>query len=135
MVEGRQSLEALLYLGKAEESLAAAAADVDAKRYNAAAARSYFACFQAAVAALLAEGVLPLAAPRGWTHQFVRGRFEGVLLNARKVYGVRMRGLLHRVAELRRDADYGTHAVTERAARRAVGEARGLVEAVAQRLR
>lgn len=117
MVEGRPSLEALLYLGKAEESLAAAAADVDGGRYNAAAARAYFACFQAAVAALMAEGVRPGGRREDWTHQFVRARFDGVLVNARKVYPAGQRGVLDQTAQLRAQADYSPDNVGQRRAR------------------
>ena len=57
------------YLRKARESLASAAADVRAKRHNSAANRSYYAAFQAAVAALIHAGIQRPAAT--WQHRFV----------------------------------------------------------------
>jgi uncharacterized protein (UPF0332 family) len=60
--------EARTYLIKAVESLTSAQIDYMAARYNSCANRAYYACFQAAVAALLAAGIRP-ASPRGeWSH-------------------------------------------------------------------
>ena len=62
--------EARTYLTKAVESLTSAEIDFAAARYNSCANRAYYACFQAAVAALLVAGIRP-ASPRGeWSHEF-----------------------------------------------------------------
>ena len=77
------------YLTKARESLTSAEADHTAGRYNSCANRAYYACLQAAVAALLAEGLRPLS-PRGeWSHEFVQSQCNGLLIGRRKRYPLR----------------------------------------------
>ncbi len=65
---------------------------------------SYYACFQAAVAALLREGV----GPQGgyWGHEYVPAQFGGVLINRRHRYPTDLRGGLERGYILRQTADY-----------------------------
>ena len=61
-----------IYLTKAEESIRTAESEFANGRYNSCANRCYYACFQAAIAALLSEGIRP----RGqWSHEFVQGQF------------------------------------------------------------
>ena len=67
-----------IYLAKAEESLRTAESEFANGRYNSCANRCYYACFQAAIAALLAEGI---RARGQWSHEFVQGQFVGVLIN------------------------------------------------------
>ena len=75
-IKGVTVEEARAYLTKAVESLASAQVDYAAARYNSCANRVYYACFQAAVAALLAVGTRP-ANPRGeWSHEFVQSQFN-----------------------------------------------------------
>jgi HEPN domain len=62
--EGAPLEEARTYLTKAAESLTSAQIDFAAARYNSCANRAYYACFQGAVAALLAAGIRP-SSPRG----------------------------------------------------------------------
>lgn len=69
------------YLSKATESLATAESEFTMGRYKSCANRCYYACFQAAVAALIREGMRP----RGyWGHDFVQGQFVGLLIKRRK---------------------------------------------------
>ena len=72
------------YLDKARESLAGADSEYANGRYNNSANRCYYACFQAAIAALLVAGVRPAAVQ--WSHTFVQGQFIGNLINRRKRY-------------------------------------------------
>src|SRR2546430_16378755 len=51
----------------------------------------YYACFQAAIAALLSEGV---RARGQWNHEFVHGQFVGVLINQRHLYERELRRVL-----------------------------------------
>ena len=61
-----------IYLAKAAESLRTAESEFANGRYNSCANRCYYACFQAAIAVLLSEGIRP----RGqWSHAFVQGHF------------------------------------------------------------
>jgi uncharacterized protein (UPF0332 family) len=63
-----------IYLAKATESLLTAESEFVNGRYNSCANRCYYACFQAAIAALLCEGIRP----RGqWSHEFVQAQFVG----------------------------------------------------------
>src|SRR5215471_6913893 len=67
-----------IYLAKAAESLQTAESEFANGRYNSCANRCYYACFQAAIAALLAEGI---RARGQWSHEFVQGQFVGVLID------------------------------------------------------
>jgi uncharacterized protein (UPF0332 family) len=73
-----------LYLAKAEESLAGAESEFANGRYDNCANRCYYACFQAAIYALMREGI----EPRGgqWGHDFVQAEFNGRLVNRRKLF-------------------------------------------------
>src|SRR5439155_542520 len=79
-------------LRKARENLASAEADLSAGRLNSAASRAYYAAFQAAVAALIEQGI----SPRGesWDHKFVISEFSGKLIRRRKVVSGRLTGTL-----------------------------------------
>ena len=107
------------YIEKATESLASAESDLVAGRYNSCANRSYYACFQAAVAALIRAGVNP---SRGWGHDFVRARFAGELVNRRHLYPAHLKSVLPDLFLHRQTGDYEiTHVsrtVAERATRR-----------------
>ena len=67
-----------LFLAKAEEALAGAESEFANSRYNNCANRSYYACFLAAIAALVREGIEPRAQ---WGHEFVQSQFVGQLLD------------------------------------------------------
>ena len=78
--------DATLYMAKAEESLIGGQTELVNGRYNNAANRFYYACFQAAVAALIRAGIRPTS-PRGeWSHALVEAQFAGVLIRRRKLY-------------------------------------------------
>jgi hypothetical protein len=64
----------VLFLEKALESLAGAESEAVNGRYNNSANRSYYACFQAAIAALMQARVRP---PGGgdWGHGYVAAQF------------------------------------------------------------
>jgi uncharacterized protein (UPF0332 family) len=121
---------AAIYLAKAAESLLTAEGEFALGRYNSCANRCYYACFQAAIAALLGEGIRP----RGpWGHDFVQGQFVGQLVNRRKLYSVDLRQVLASNRILRDQADYGPEHVTSTQANRALRRARMFVTAVQQR--
>src|SRR3712207_2798818 len=92
------------HLTKARESLLGAESEFANGRYNNAANRAYYACFQAAVAALLRAGIRP----RGdqWSHAFVPAQFDGQLIYRRKLYPTELRNVLERAYALRQKADY-----------------------------
>src|SRR6266511_3778024 len=76
---------------KSLESLAGAESEYVNGRFNTCANRCYYACFQAAIAALLREGIRP----RGqWSHAFVQAQLVGVVINQRKRYDPQLRRVL-----------------------------------------
>ena len=119
--------EADAFAAKAAESLASAEDDFAQGRHNSCARNSYYAAFQAAVAALLREGIRP----RGqWSHSFVQARFAGVLIARRRSYGSAMRDVLPRLLEVRNTADYSAIAISASVSRRVLQRARELVRQV-----
>jgi uncharacterized protein (UPF0332 family) len=126
--------EARAYLTKAVESLASAQGDYAATRYNSCANRVYYACFQAAVAALLVVGIRP-ANPRGeWSHEFVQSQFNGLLITRRKLYPAALRRVLRDTMEVREKADYTPSSVSVRVARRVLQEAQDFVLAIQENI-
>ena len=117
------------YLHKARESLASAEADAAARRYNSAANRSYYAAFQAAVAALIRQEIRP---KKAWEHNFVASQFSGKLVRRRKVIPARFTHTLDNLFDLRVTADYEEGDVSGRSAQEAAKAARDFVAAVAE---
>jgi hypothetical protein len=60
------------YLARAQESLAGAESELAHRRFNRSARGAYYACFQAAIAALLAEGIFPQNPAGLWGHDHVQ---------------------------------------------------------------
>src|ERR671935_2361695 len=119
-----------IYLAKAAESLQTAESEFANGRYNSCANRCYYACFQAAITALLREGIRP----RGqWSHEFVQGQFVGVLINQRHLYERELRRVLADNQNLRDKADYRPELVNTTQASRALRRTRMFVAAVRQR--
>jgi uncharacterized protein (UPF0332 family) len=119
-----------IYFAKAEESLRTAESECANSRYNSCANRCYYACVQAAIAAILAEGIRP----RGqWSHAFVQAQLVGVLINQRKRYDPELRRVLADNQSLRDKADYRAELVTATQAGRALRRSRLFVAAVRQR--
>ena len=119
-----------LLLDKAIESLAGAEAEYAAGRFNNCANRCYYACFQAAIAALARAGVAPAGAQASWSHKFVIAQFDGLLIYRRKRYPTRIRGVLGSTYELRRTADYRAEPVSRADAARALERASEFVATV-----
>src|ERR671936_191051 len=119
-----------IYLAKASESLQTAESEFANSRYNSCANRCYYACFQAAIAALLSEGIRP----RGqWSHEFVQGQFVGVVINQRHLYDTQLRRVLSHNQNLREKADYRPEVVSTTQASRAIRRTRTFVAAIRQR--
>jgi len=117
------------FLQKAEESLASAEDDYAKGRYNACARNAYYAAFQAAVAALLMEGIRPVGY---WGHDYVGAQFSGLLINRRKLYPTRLRDLLPEALRLRSEADYSPRSVSGRRAGRILNSVRNLYALVSE---
>lgn len=110
----------VLFLDKAQESLDGAESEFANRRYNNAANRCYYACFQAAVHALRRAGIQPPGRKDQWGHDFVQAQFIGELINRRKLYPGDLRQTLLQNYRLREVADYETDHVSEVRAARAV---------------
>jgi uncharacterized protein (UPF0332 family) len=119
-----------IYLAKANESLLTAESEFVNGRYNSCANRCYYACFQAATAALLREGIRPAGQ---WSHAFVQAQLVGVLINQRKRYDPELRRVLADNQSLRDRADYRPELVTATQAGRALRRTRTFVNAIRQR--
>ena len=120
-----------VYLHKADQSLAGAESEFVNNRFNNCANRCYYGAFQAAIAALMREGLAPSGGPEGeWSHKFVQASYAGELIRRRKRYPAFMRDALSDLLVLRVTADYRHDNVTRRQAVRAIQTARTLVEAV-----
>lgn len=117
------------YLTRAEESLAGAASELANGRPHNSANRSYYACFQAAIAALTRAGVRPSSR---WKHDTVQAQFVGLLINRRRLYPAALRTVLADNLVLRLTADCRTDAVSAIEAARAARRTRVFVEAVRQ---
>jgi uncharacterized protein (UPF0332 family) len=120
-----------VFLEKARESLAGAESEFANGRYNNCANRVYYACFQAAIAALMEAGIRP----RGeeWSHSFVPAQFDGQLIYRRKVFATELRSILERNYVLRQKADYEDDVVTQTEASRALRRCHTFVQAVVER--
>ncbi len=122
--------DATIFLAKAEASLAGAERELQQGRFDNCANRSYYACFQAAVAALIQAGFGPSGKDGDWSHSAVQTLFVGELINRGKRYPASIRSTLVHNMRLRHDGDYSTANVGEVQARRAVSRSRDFVAAV-----
>jgi uncharacterized protein (UPF0332 family) len=116
------------FLAKAAESLAGAESEFGLQRYQNASNRIYYACYQAAVAALLAAGVRRLG--DHWNHDTVQALFNRELINRRKRYPAGLSGTFETLITLRNIADYELRSVSQIQASRSIRKARRFVEAV-----
>jgi uncharacterized protein (UPF0332 family) len=118
------------YLAKAWESLAGAESELLHRRFNNCARGAYYACFQAAVAALLEAGLSPRDPAGLWGHDFVQASFVGQLIHRRKHYPATLRRTLTELLGLRYKADYQAASVSQREATQVVQRARAFVQEV-----
>jgi len=119
-----------IYWLKAEESLAGADSEFANGRLNNCANRSYYACFQAAVHALIQEGIRPGGRRPQWGHDFVQAQFVGELINRRKRYPPQLRETLVRNLELRQAGDYRANQVSQTQAFRALRRAGDFLKSI-----
>jgi uncharacterized protein (UPF0332 family) len=124
-----------LFLDKAQASLGGAESEFAASRYNNCANRCYYACFQAAIAALRWAGIRPSGASGEWSHAFVPAQFDGLLIGRRKPYPAELRSTLARNYALRQVADCHDDVVTQSAAARALRRTREFVRSIAAQAR
>jgi uncharacterized protein (UPF0332 family) len=123
-------IDAQAFLDKAAESLASARADFAAGRYNSCANRAYYACYQSAVAALIAAGLMSSDTDGRNQHGPVQALFIGHLINRRKLYSADLRTVLRDLMELRIVADYKPAVVSRSQVARGLRQAGRFVDAV-----
>jgi len=114
-----------IFLIKAVESLDGAESEFANTRYNNCANRCYYACFQAAIYALMQEGISPQG--NQWGHAFVQAQFAGQLVNRRKLYSAKFRDTLERTYAVRQRADYQVQQVSNKQASRALARTREFI--------
>ena len=117
-----------IFFFKARESVAGAESEFANGRYNNCANRCYYACFQAAVGALIQEGLHASRANEEWSHTFVQGQFVGELINRRKRYPSNLRDVLARTLMLRQIADYKSQSVSQTQGARAIRATRQFLQ-------
>jgi uncharacterized protein (UPF0332 family) len=122
------------YLAKAHENLAGAESELQHGRTNSCARSAYYACFHAAIAALLHAGLTSPEPSRGWGHDWVHASFVGQLIQRRKLYPSNLRRSLPDLLALRHKGDYRATRVSQREAQQAVRSAQTLVRAVTAHL-
>lgn len=124
------SNEARGYLAKALESLVGAEIELQHHNYNNCANRCYYACFQAAVAALLTVGIQARSSSGHWRHQTVHAQFVEQLINRRRIFSPTLRTVMSENILLRNEADYEVDSISEKQASRVLRQSRNFVEAV-----
>jgi uncharacterized protein (UPF0332 family) len=122
------------YLAKAHENLASAESELQHGRTNSCARSAYYACFHAAIAALLYAGLTAPEPARGWGHDWVHASFVGQLIQRRKLDPANLRRILSDLLALRHKGDYRATRVSQREAQHVVRSAQTLVQAVAVHL-
>jgi uncharacterized protein (UPF0332 family) len=94
--------------------------------------RAYYAAYQAAVGALVAEGIEPVL-DRFWPHDVVQVQFPALLVDERHRYPPETRLVLKALFDERLKADYEPDLVDAATAAEAVRRARTFVEHITVR--
>ena len=123
------------WLDKAEQSLRGAESEFANQRYDNAANRAYYACFHAAIAALIGAGEHPLGEKGTRSHSAIQAMFAGLLIRRRKIYPADLASVLPDSYSLRDQADYTITVTSELEAKRALDKARRLVNAVGREVK
>lgn len=118
------------YLKKAEVNLVLARYCLENGYYDASANRSYYAAFQAAIAALAVVGIATSKPEHKWT----QSTFNGELIKRRKIYPNRLSSYLVDMIEVRIRADYSDEPISKKTASRQFSKAEDFVTSVAMEL-
>jgi uncharacterized protein (UPF0332 family) len=118
------------YVAKARENLASTESEWAFGRLNSCARSAYYACFHAAIAALIQASLAPAEPSQGWGHDWVQAQFVGQLIQRRKIYPASLRRTLVDLLNLRHRADYRVVHVGRRDAQHAVWRAQVFVQTV-----
>jgi uncharacterized protein (UPF0332 family) len=116
-----------------QESVAGARAELEAGRFNNSANRCYYAVFQAAIHALMMDGIRLPGGGTERSHAFVESQFVGQLINRRHISERTLRLVIGHNRDLREAPDYAPESVAEVRASRAIRRAERFVRAIADR--
>ena len=122
-----------IYLTKAQKALAGAELEFANGLFNNTVNRAYYACYQAAVAALIAEGQSP-PMENFWSHDHVQVEFPARLIDERSSYPREYRATLKAVFDERLKADYEPEIIRAPSAERALQHARAFVGMIVQKV-
>jgi uncharacterized protein (UPF0332 family) len=120
-----------IYLTKAQKALAGAELEFAHELYNNTVNRAYYACYQAAVAALSAEGLAP-PMENYWPHDYVQAEFPARLVDERRRYPRTLRATLKAIFDERLKADYEPEFINASSAGAALHRAQDFVGHVAR---
>ena len=123
------------WMFKAEQCWQSAESEFANRRYDSAANRAYYACFQAALAALIDAGQQPVTDQGTWSHSAVQAIFSRELIHRRKIYPAALASILPDVYSVRDQADYASTLTSETQAKRALDKTRLLVATIQRRVR
>ena len=119
------------YLKKSKDNLTLAKYCLENGYYDASANRAYYAAFQAAIAALSAQGITN----DKYGHKWVQANFNRELVQRRKLYPSRMSSTLSEMILVRNRADYLDEPVSKKQAARQFSRAESFVGLVLKELR
>ena len=123
------------YLPKARQSLQGAESELAQERFDNAVNRAYYACFQAAVDALITAGVSVQTDSGGViSHKQIHSNFSELLIRRRKLYSSQFRNVLQDLLRDRILADYHSAPLSSAKAARAVRQSRLFVNEIMSRL-
>jgi len=119
------------FLSKAKENLTMAEWAYDNGYYNVSAKLSYYAAFQAAIAALAHTNIMKTERK---IHESVQISFVTELIHKRKVYPNHLKAYLATLQEVRNKADYESDDISAKVAGRQLKKAQEFVEIILQEL-
>lgn len=122
--------EITAYLKKSRESLASAKDDLRNKRYNSCANRAYYACYQAAAALLIKNGLV-VSKEKILKHEAVQAQIA-TLIKRRKILPSEHRDTLPELMSTRATADYAAQGVGQKKARRVLKKAKDFATLVSK---
>jgi hypothetical protein len=111
------------YLAKAQESSAGPLTEPAHRRLNNCARAAYYACLQAAIAALLSEVICARNPADLWGHDLARARPIGELIHRRKRYPATLRRTSTDLLGIWQKADYRVASMRQREASQAARQA------------
>ncbi len=119
------------FFSKAVENLKIAQLSFEHECYNACANRAYFAAFQAAVAALSAQGIRSEKNEHSW----VQSEFNFRLIKRKKIYPSKIKAYLLDMQEIRNKADYSEKDIGKKTAYRQLSRATEMINLIEKELR